>query len=234
MPKKDGLCIESLEYELGNLSIAPSKHKCSQLEILDVLCQEHVKKLDLDSATGASSLEDQTTICLGILDSMVSDAVKISNEDDIERNLDIVIHQMSMLMIKNLISMLECLIDRSDRIPVTLLSVIYDNQICVVSTMLKSEWGEKLPDTWNVFKEVLQKKHEFLATSMKSKMSHAESMIFLDSLHGYMQFQREIFCTCVSISVGYEIVMPAIKDAWQTLFDLERYVLEKITIEEEL
>ena len=233
MNNRLGLCVEFLKEDLGNLSIAPSKHKLSQLGILNDLCQEHINRLDLASAKGGLSLEDHTTICSDILNSILSNAVEIGDKSAISRDSYIIIDQATDLMMDTLISMIKCLIDGSNRIPVTILSVIYDNQIRVVSTMLNSGWGEKLPNIWMVFKEILRKKQEVLDTFEKARyINHPNPCMFLESLHSWSQFQGENLRKCVSISVGYEIVMPAIEDAWRTLFDLERYVLEKIMLEE--
>ena len=233
MNNRLGLYVEFLDEDLRNLSIAPSKHNLSQLRIFNDLCQEHIKRLDLASATGGLSLEDHTTIFSDILDSIVSNAVEIGDEAEIQRNSDDVVLLTTMEILKTMISMIKCLIDGSNRIPVTILSVIYDNQIRVVSTMLNSGWGEKLPNIWMVFKEILRKKQEVLDTFEKARyINHPNPCMFLESLHSWSQFQGENLRKCVSISVGYEIVMPAIEDAWRTLFDLERYVLEKIMLEE--
>ena len=239
MSNRHELSVQFLEEELRNLSIAKSsKPKLSQLQILDRLCQDDVRRSNADSFDPTSLLDkyiDERTGGLVFPNKEVRDIqnFEIHDESAILQNSDITTDLMEKMM-KTLISMLECLIDGSNRIPYNLLLVIYDNQIHVVQTMLSSGWGAKLPDTWRVFEEILHKKKEVLDTFVKAKyINHANPRMFLESLHSWSQFQREIFCKCVSISVGYEIVMPAIEDAWRTLFDLERYVLEKIMLEEE-
>jgi hypothetical protein len=156
------------------------------------------------------------------LKGIISQAIEIGDISASLQNSDIAI-DLVIKMVKTLMSM----IDGSNNIPVTLLSVIFINQILIVEIMLNRGW--------NVFKEVLHKKQEVLDTFLKPKMMiQYESKFFLGSLQSWSQFQGKIFRTCVSISVGYKTIMPAIEDAWQTLFDLERYVLEKIMIAEDL
>jgi hypothetical protein len=237
MSKKiNGLCIESLEKELKNFSIVPIKPKKSQLKILSELCEGH---LHFDSTrlldkyideSGASCFPDTNTDHgdKGIISNDVVDDHTSADLPNFHPIDDIAID-----MVKTLISMIQCLIDGNNRIPITLLSVVYDNQKHLVSTMLKSEWGKKLPDIWMVFCELLVKKQEVLDTLLKSRMmDNPGSKFFLDSLHSWLQFQKKIFRTCVSISIGYEKIMTDIEDAWQTLFDLERYVLEKIMFQQ--
>jgi hypothetical protein len=223
------LHVDFLETGLRDLSIAQPKPKLSQFQILDRLCQADVRKKSVIPFDLTSLLDNYINKETGEL---VFPNQKVLDNSAILQNSDIVI-DFAMKMVKTLISMVECLIDGSNRIPDTLLLVIYENQIHVVETMLNSGWGEKLPDIWKVFLDLLLKKKEVLDTFVKANyINHANPRMFLDYLNSWSQFQRRIFRTCVSISVGYEIVMPAIEDAWRTLFDLERYVLEKIMLEE--